>query len=112
VVGGRLPDGRSFEIRSALEEELLLRARVGSFEMSDELATVVIGFDLATWLEGMEWSSVPSTASGRVIVDEQSPPGLLERFEYNVRRGTALYRDSAATGYVTTSSQSLASGER
>jgi hypothetical protein len=77
--------------------------------MSSAAGSVLIAFDLSTWLEGLDFTTARSEA-GMLIVDESHNPDLLQRFEQHVVSGTALYRDAKASGDVDPSAAPLASG--
>ena len=98
---GRLPDGRDFELRSALETSVLLRAKGSGFALDGEHAGVVIGFDVGAWLDGMEWSAAQAHAQdGRVLIDAEHNRDFLQRFERALPQGVALFRDADRDGLL------------
>jgi hypothetical protein len=90
LIQGIAPDGAHFRVRSALQSALELTSAT-PFELNQSAGTVLIGFDLAVWIEAIDWSE--AVRDGDVIViDEQSNVALLARFEAALASGTGLYR--------------------
>lgn len=107
---GKLGDGAAFELRSALDEELFLQAPDGSFAMDATDDSVVIGFDVAAWLAGVQWSRAQAGPDGRVLVDAAHNADLLAQFEHELARGVVLFRDPDARGVVDPKATPLAGG--
>lgn len=108
-VRGRLPDGRAFELRSALDRALSLRA-AENFELDAAHPDVVIGFDVGIWLEGIDTLQVEADADGSILADETHNPELLDRFESQVLKGVGLFRDRDGDGLMDASPTLLARG--
>lgn len=99
VLIGTLPDGRAYELRSALETSVLLRAAASGFELDAQHPGVLIGFDVAEWLSEMDWSQA-SALSGRVLIDAEHNDALLSAFERALPHGVALFRDANGDGML------------
>ena len=106
-VRGKLPDGRAFEIHSALQESLNLRATAGDFALDSNHRSVVIGFDVAHWLSELSWDDA-TTFDGSVIVSVLSNRELLEQFEAALPSGVALFRDHDDNGEMDSDPEELA----
>ena len=107
LIQGATPDGTPFRVRSALQGGLELSGD-GPFELSASAGTVLIGFDLAVWMQAIDWSEAEQNG-GVIEIDELSNAALLQRFEAALASGTGLYR-SDATGPID-SAHPLARGQ-
>lgn len=111
LVQGRLDDGRSFELLSALEAELPLRSDTSDgFELDADRAGVLIGFDLASWLEGLPWRNATDT-DGKIVADAAHNPALLAEFEKRLPTGISLFRDADGDGKLDADRVRLAHSE-
>jgi hypothetical protein len=110
VIVGKRDDGIAFELRSTLAKDLFLEAPRGGFEMDDTDGSVLIGFDVATWLSAVELDRADAGSDGSVLIDATHNPDLLDEFDRNVQRGVALYRDANASGKVDLEAKPLAEG--
>jgi len=111
VLRGSLADGRSFELRSASQAQVLLRAREASFLLDDDHSGVLIGFDVAKWLGALDWSEASPDADGSLRVSEAQNEALLREFERALPDGVGLFRDADRDGLLDRDSTPIASGE-
>jgi hypothetical protein len=90
VLQGELPerDGAPFLIASKLEHTFSLVADHASFELGPDTARVLLGFDVAAWLDGV----------GRVVVSDDAHRELLSRFEDNLAQGVDVFVDPSGEG--------------
>lgn len=93
LIQGVIPDGARFRVRSAMAGALELSGTV-PFELSEQAGTVLIGFDLAVWIEAIDWSEA-QLSDGAIEIDAEHNRMLLERFEAALAGGTGLYRSDA-----------------
>jgi hypothetical protein len=107
VLEGTLADGAAFSLRSAATPRVRLTADGGRFEMSASEATVLIGFDVAAWLGGLDWAAA-TRQGGAVVVSADSNSALLAGFEKNLALGVVLYRDRNADGQLDANPVALA----
>jgi hypothetical protein len=100
VLEGELPerDGAPFLIASKLEHTFALVADHASFELGPDTARVLLGFDVAAWLDGVELSAQDPDGDGRVVVSEDVHPELLSRFEDNLAQGVDVFFDPSGKG--------------
>lgn len=100
VLLGELPehDGAPFLIASTVERTFALEAEDSSFELGPDSARVLVGFDVAAWLDGVELDAQEPDDDGRVLVSEDAHPDLLERFEQNLADGVGAFLDPRGTG--------------
>ncbi|MET0389999.1 MAG: hypothetical protein ABW321_28760 [Polyangiales bacterium] len=109
LVRGRLADGRTFELRSALREALSLDA-TEAFTLDAEQAGVLVGFDVGVWLDGLPWDQATAGSDGKIVADETQNTALLERFEARLPAGVALFRDRDRDGLIDDQPIELARG--
>jgi hypothetical protein len=89
-VRGTRSDGIPFEIQSALELDLELRASSGArFDARHH----AVGFDLAVWLAGADVADATVT-DGVAVIDSRQNSGVLSAFEANTSLAVALYEDA------------------
>lgn len=100
MLAGELPeqDGTPFAITSKLERTLSLVADHSSFELGPDSARVLLGFDVAAWLDGIDLAAAPRDADGRIAISEDSSPELLQRFEDNLAQGVDVFLDPDGKG--------------
>jgi len=95
-VRGERSDAVPFEIRSDFELAVDLARSADSPISAHHLA---VGFDLATWFEGVDVESATVT-DGVAFVDATSNTDVLEAFEANAAGATALYEDADRDGVL------------
>ncbi len=96
-VRGALADGTPFSILSSATPTVHLSADAGSFSVTEDSPNVLIAFDFAAWLSGLDFASA-TPENGSIIVSAAQNPSLLARFESNLPLGVALYRDLDGDG--------------
>ena len=64
------------------------------FAIDADHDAVLIGFDLAVWLDAIAWDEAV-VEGGMIDIDASHNAPLLAAFEAAVARGTALYRSDA-----------------
>lgn len=97
LIEGTLSDGSAFSILSDATPTVHLVADTGSFEITKEQSKVLIAFDVAAWLSGLDWTNATRTL-GAVHISSMENPLLLAQFEANLPLGVALYRDPDGDG--------------
>jgi hypothetical protein len=110
MLAGSLSDGTPFTLLSAATPTVRLKADAGSFEISRNHAETLITFDVATWLADLDWASA-TRVGGAIAISTQDNAALLARFESNLARGIALYRDADGDGKLDDDRVRLAHGE-
>jgi len=110
VLSGELPerDGTPFLIASAQRGTLELMADDSSFELGPDSARVLLAFDLAVWLDGVDLAGAEPDADGRVVISDSSHPELLEQFDQNVRDGIDVFLDPDGTGAIEDAGERIA----
>ncbi len=98
-VEGQLADGTPFELVSRREPELDVRSRTAPFLLSDSQQALVLAFDMAVWLDGVDLSEGELDGS-MLRIDEGNNDTLLEAVEDNIERSLELYEDSTGQGVV------------
>lgn len=93
LIAGKTPDGRSFRVLSRMQGSIDLKGAT-PFEIGPSNDSVLVGFDLASWLGAIDWDA--AQIEGEVIaIDEAHNAELLGAFEAAVATGTGLYRSDA-----------------
>jgi hypothetical protein len=94
LVHGKRADGVSVEIESNFTTAIDVAGQ--RFDVS----RVVLGFDLTSWLSGIDLDALEPDADGRVLIDSEHDPDLLDAFDRGLELAPALYRDLDADGLV------------
>jgi len=100
VVTGSRADGTPFLIATRINREADVRSRGAPFPLSEARRSVLLAFDVATWLGGVDLASADVSADGRVIVDDANNDALLDLFEDNVGVALRLFRDGDGDGQL------------
>lgn len=93
LVVGRRSDGRTVLLRSRRTLEVDTRSRAAPFALRETDAAVLLSFDVARWLAGVDVDGAAAGADGRVLVDDVQNRPQHDAFEANVEAALALYRD-------------------
>jgi hypothetical protein len=93
---GTRSDDIAFEIQSALELDIELRAPSGTRFDARHLA---VGFDLAVWLAGADVQGATAT-DGVAVIDSSENTAVLTAFEANTSLAVALYEDADRDGLL------------
>ena len=93
VLQGLRADGVAFALRSRRNFDLDLRARGAGFDLATVGDDLILAFDLASWLDGIDLSSALSVAGEVIAVDDDHGRDRLQLFEDNVERALELFRD-------------------
>jgi hypothetical protein len=112
LIAGTLSDGRAFELLSALRAELFLRSGdAAGFELDAQSSAVLLGFDVAAWLDALPLDSAQVDDDGTVIIDASHNSDVLGSFERQVASGITLFRDLDRDGMLDANPQPLAHGK-
>jgi len=93
VLRGTRADHTEFVVSSRRNYDLELRARADGFDLPNARGAMILGFDLATWLGGVELESAPASSNGTIEIDENGDPTRLDAFEEDVKQAMELFRD-------------------
>ena len=93
VVLGRRADGRTMLVRSRRMLEVDTRSRGAPFSLREAEPAVLLSFDVARWLAGVDIDAAAVGGDGRVVVDDSQNRAQLDAFEANVEAAVGLYRD-------------------
>ena len=97
-LAGQTAGGTTFVLRSALTGVVTVSPVGESFELSEPLGGLFLGFDLARWLQDIDLDSAVLAADNTILIDGTSNTNLLTIFEGNVAAGLELYRDTNKNG--------------
>ncbi len=111
MLAGALADGTAFSVLSSATPVVHLAADADSFEINAKNAQALIAFDVAAWLSNLDWASATRRDDGTIAISETQNAALLARFEEDLGRGVALYRDADGDGKLDVNPERLAHGE-
>jgi hypothetical protein len=110
AVSGELADGTSFLLVSGFEGRVPVLAVDTSFALSEGDAAMLLGFDLAAWLEHIDLDAVPREDDGSISIDAERNTELVTAFEAALPNGLELYRDRDADGRLDDNPELIARG--
>src|SRR5688500_4233465 len=96
VVTGPAEGG--FVIRSERNDELRLEAGGDGFTLDEATGALFVAFDLAVWLDGIDFTSAEVGADGIIHIDDQDNSDLLDIFDDNVGDAADLFDDDDGDG--------------
>ena len=108
LIQGTLGAGRAFELRSARNAQVFMRASGTGFELDAQRAGVLIGFDVATWLDTLDLDHAEADETGLVLVDATHNTDRLSSFERQVPSGITLFSDKDRDGLLDADPEALA----
>jgi hypothetical protein len=110
AIQGELEDGSPFLLVSGFDGKVSVPAVDASFALEDGQAAMLLGFDLATWLAGIDLDGVEREDDGSVLIDDERTPELVTLFEAALSSGLELYRDRDADGRLDADPELIARG--
>jgi hypothetical protein len=69
---------------------------------------LLLSFDVATWLDGIDLDGADRSADGSIVIDETHNTPLLTRFEANIDCSLELFIDLDDDGVVSPSDERIA----
>jgi len=93
VVLGHRPDDTPFIIVSTRTAPIAARAVSGRFPIEPGADGLFLGFDMATWLDGLDLAGATVGMDGRIVIDADDNPASSAAFESNLAPGVEIYRD-------------------
>lgn len=101
VIRGRLVDPEvPFLLVAPIDRDVDLRGVDGHFALGPDSPALFLGFDVATWFDGVDLANADLDVGGTAIIDAVTNTDLLSAFEDNFDRGIELYRDADRDGAV------------
>jgi hypothetical protein len=97
-LAGQTGAGTDFVLQSTLTATVTVSAVDESFFLSPESGSLFLGFDLATWLSGVDLDNAVVEGDGSILIDAATNADLLAIFDSNVAAGLELYRDLDGNG--------------
>jgi hypothetical protein len=107
LLRGDLADGTAFSIASRQTPVVELEAGNGGFRLEAEQARILLAFDFAAWLAGLDFAAA-ERLDGVISVDRERNVALLEAFEQRLSGGVSLHRDPDGDGTLEAGSQPIA----
>lgn len=93
VRGERAGDGAPFLLRSRQKLEVDLRSRGEPFVVDPMRPSLLLGFDVATWLGMLDLGSATLEADGSILVDADHNRDLLDVFDDQLVLSMKLFHD-------------------
>ena len=93
LVRGTRSDDVAFEVRSTLPQIVKIHA------VEPLGAYLALGFDLATWFDGVDVDGA-SVTDGVALIDDETNPSALAAFDANTPSAVALYVDADRDGVL------------
>lgn len=87
---GARQDGVPFVVESEISEELELAARNGSFEIAELDSSLIVAFDLSSWVAALQLDAL---GAAPILVNKDENGEQLSRFEDAVKLSMRLFRD-------------------
>jgi len=109
VIEGTTAAGTPFELTSDIEITVEFEPPSDAISLSPSFGGLFVGFDVASWFEGIDLDAGALTGSD-LIIDSTSNSAILDVFENNLGSGVELYRDSNENGQLEAEDELLASG--
>lgn len=109
VARGTRADGTAFVVVSGAVPVIDLQPTAGAIDVAAAAGPLLLAFDMAEWLAGVDLAGATVSPDGIVHVDASSNAALLSIFDANVARSGQLFDDAAGDGHVDTSDPVLAS---
>lgn len=97
ALSGTRADGMPFLIVSRSEREADVRSRTVPFAIDEGLRALLMAFDVAVWLDGVDLAGA-TVVGGRVLIDDDNNSVILDVLEDNVEEALRLYRDGDEDG--------------
>jgi len=91
LVVGRRADGAPFEV--AIEGDFSVAIDTSSFDLEEGSPPLLLGFDVAAWVGGLDLDSVTPGDDGVVRIDSSATPAVHSAFEADFGSGVGLYQD-------------------
>lgn len=108
LLTGSLADGTPFTIVSDSRPVVELDAVDGGFELASGQTDLLLAFDFASWLGGIDFSAAVRNSSDEIVISGEENADLLGEFDARLSSGVSLYRDRDGDGAVDREPQLLA----
>jgi hypothetical protein len=100
LLRGKRADATPFSLAYPEHDELELAAVSASIHVTADSAPLLLSFDVATWMDGVDLDSGEIDSDGVIRIDAASNPLLLNRFEQNLACSLELYADQNGDAQV------------
>jgi hypothetical protein len=108
VLRGERADGTAFVLTHPEQDEIELASEDDAFEVAAEGARLLLSFDAAIWMQGVDLDLAELGADDVIRIDGTNNRALLDAFERNLECSLELYEDSDDDGAVGASDPLLA----
>lgn len=93
VLLGERADGTAFELMHSEQDTLELAAEGGQFAIERDGPRLLLSFDVAQWMDGIDLDSAELGDDGVIHIDVENNRPLVDRFEANLECALQLYAD-------------------
>jgi hypothetical protein len=97
LVTGARADGTPWQIRTTERFDAEVRA-AGPITLSEASTSLIVAFDVATWLQGVDLGGATVGDDGVIHIEEDQNEALLELFEEQLEEAVELEHDSDDDG--------------
>ena len=108
VLKGERADGQPFLLLHSEQDTLELAAAQGDIEIGADGRDLVLSFDVAAWLAGIDLDAVEPEDDGVIHIDVDHNRALLDAYEANLECSVELFADEDRDGSAGTDAASLA----
>jgi hypothetical protein len=100
VLRGERADGTPFVLTHPEQDELELASDDGEFAVAPDGPRLLLSFDAAIWMRGVDLDSAQVGDDGTIRIDGSTNRALLDAFELNLECSLELYEDGDDDGEV------------
>lgn len=108
VVSGTRADGTAFRIVTGMILRAEIRGPMDQFGVDETRRQLVVALDVATWLSGIDFTTLVAEADGTILIDAAHNTDALTVFETNALRSADLYHDANGNGHVDSGEEQIA----
>lgn len=98
VLKGARDDGTPFVLAHPEQDEIEVVAEDGTFEVSETGPGLLLAFDVAAWMRGIDLATAELNAEGEIRIDHEANSALHEIFDANHECSLELYLDENENG--------------
>ena len=100
-------DGTVFTLEHPEQDEIEVVAKSGTFDVSDSGPRLLLAFDVAVWMRGIDLDAAKVNADGEIHIDDVENAALHTIFDANHECSLELYRDENENGRLDEGSDPL-----
>jgi hypothetical protein len=98
VLSGHRADGVRFELLHSEQDTIELAADAGEFAIEADGSGLLLSFDVAVWMEGLDFDAAEIGDDGVIHIDVSANRALLDAYEANLECSLELFADADDDG--------------